>query len=386
MDAPENRIASDGRRPCLVIVQPYVPAYRIAFFASLIQTLDNAGVDCFIASGRPKKEQLQRGDGASADWIKYFDQRNVSFFGRTVGLGGARKLWANADAVIIGHLGSSVDTYLALWDSMKGKIKVGLWGHIKSYVNNGFPLDIALEKWQLRRADRIFAYMPGGRDYAVANGVCPDDVTTVMNTVDTSRLVESRDALTEDAVQTFVRRHNLSKGRVLGYLGGLDASKRIDFLTQALDHLWVTDPDIKVLIGGQGAQAELLQRAVARKQVVMMGFVGANEQALMGNLSAAFLMPGRVGLVAVDALVLGVPVLTTDWPFHAPEIEYLTEGSTKFTSEDDPAAYVGLIRRIMSQASAEQSTKTEGRTSPPLIEDMVSNFASGAIRLLGGEP
>jgi hypothetical protein len=48
--------------------------------------------------------------------------------------------------------------------------------------------------------------------------------------------------------------------------------------------------------------------------------------AALSHVSSAIWMPGRVGLVAVDALALGLPVLTTHFPFHAPELEYLVEG------------------------------------------------------------
>lgn len=379
---PDREGHINSKRPYVVIVQPYVPTYRVEFFSRLIRVLNENGIDCVVAAGQPKSEQLQRGDVATEEWMRSFKQKSISCFGRTVGLGGARETWAHADVVIIGHLGSSLDTYLALWDAIRGKIKVGLWGHIKSYVNKGVPIDIALEKWQLRRADHVFAYVPSGRRYAISNGVQPQNVTTVMNTVDTTRLVESRDAISKYTVTSFAEKHRLVEGRVLGYLGGLDASKRIDFLVSTLDHLWVTDPDIKILIGGRGAQSELLNEAVLREQVVMMGFVGPEEQALLGKLSEALLMPGRVGLVAVDALVLGIPVLTTNWPYHAPEIEYLTEGHSKFTSANDPAAYAELIRRVLSGSGVDTADPSTYEDGPPLIEDMVKNFAQGVVQLV----
>jgi hypothetical protein len=49
-------------------------------------------------------------------------------------------------------------------------------------------------------------------------------------------------------------------------------------------------------------------------------------------------MPGRVGLVAIDALALGLPVHTTDFGFHAPEIEFLQPGELEYLP-DNPTQY-----------------------------------------------
>jgi glycosyltransferase involved in cell wall biosynthesis len=377
-----DRQSARTKRQSVVIVQPYLPAYRVEFFSRLIDALDKDDIDCIVAAAEPSQEQKARGDSVREEWVRPFRQRSLKFAGKTIGLGGARRSWTDADAVVIGHLGSSVDTYLAVWDSMRGRIKVGLWGHIKSYVNDGFPLDIALERWQLRRAGHVFAYVPSGRDFAVSAGVEPRRITTVMNTVDTSRLAEARDSLGSQTVTEFAQKHELVRGRVLGYIGGLDESKRIDFLASALENLWATDPDVRVLVGGQGVQSDLLKAAVARGQVIMMGYVKAKEQALIGSLSTAFVMPGRVGLVAVDALVLGVPILTTNWKYHAPEFEYLIEGVTRFTAEDDAIAFADLMRFILQSPQIKSMTQGKIPAQHPSIEDMVANFRVGVLQLL----
>jgi glycosyltransferase involved in cell wall biosynthesis len=284
--------------------------------------------------------------------------------------------------VVVGHLGSSLDTYRAIFDAERRRIKVGVWGHIKSYVNDGHPLDLALERWQLRHVDHVFAYTPGGHDYAVAAGVDPLRVTTVMNATDTSRLELARDSVSNAEVLSFMSAHNLKWGRTLGYVGGLDSSKRIDFLAAALDRLWVSDPDIRIVVGGQGSDAAMLDRARLRGQVIMLGYVAVDEQALISRVASALLMPGRIGLVAVDALVLGIPVLTTAWPYHAPEHEYLVERQSQFTSPNNLASYVGLILDFLSSRSAGGPPQFAPAWTYPTIESMVENFGSGVLKML----
>lgn len=370
------------KRLSVVIVQPYVPKYRAEFFNKLIRTLDAQDVSCVVVASSPSWTQAQRGDSVQADWINRYEARQINIGRIAVGLGGARKLWKNADGVIVGHLGSSLDTYLAINDARRGRIKVGLWGHIKSYVSTGHPIDLALERWQLRQADHVFAYAPGGRDYAIRAGVSTENVTTVMNATDTSKLIHARESLSSERAAAFTSLHKLKRHRTLAYVGGLDASKRIDFLVSALDQIWISDPDVRVLIGGQGSDAHLLQPSVDRGQAILLGYVGPPELAMIGYASSGLLSPGRVGLVAVDALVLGVPILTTDWPFHAPEVEFLVEGQSRLTSADDVKSYVGLVRDFLGTLSCQGSDVPPAQWSYPTIDGMVENFAGGIMKML----
>lgn len=369
-------------RLSVLIVQPYVPKYREGFFSSLIHVLEGEGISCQVAAASPEHTQAERGDAVDADWIVPYEPRQLHVAGRTIGLGGARRLWRQADAVIVGHLGSSLDTYGAIHDAARSRMRVGVWGHIRSYVSDGNPIDLALERWQLRRADHVFAYTPGGRDYALAAGVAPERITTVMNATDTSRLQAARDSVPASQTQAFMTDHNLIRGRTLGYVGGLDASKRVEFLAAALDRLWQSDPDVKLIVGGRGSDAHYLDAARARGQAVMLGYASVEDQALIASVASAFLMPGRIGLMAVDALVLGKPVLTTSWPYHAPEHEYLRESVSRFTSADDVFSYVSLIHAFLGK-SPRSDPQTAARWDFPTLDAMVENFASGTRKLLG---
>lgn len=370
------------RKRSLLIVQEYVPAYRVAFFTKLIASLEASGITCRVAASMPKGPQLERGDAVDAEWIVPYSARQLQIAGKRVGLGGARKLWRSHDAVIVGHLGSSVDTYQAILDGKRGQIKVGLWGHIKSYVNDGNPIDLALERWQLRNSNHIFAYTRGGRDYAIETGALPHQVTTVMNATDTSSLVDARDAIAEAEVQTFMASHGLRFGKTLGYIGGLDASKRIDFLVAALDRLWKLDPEIRILVGGKGASSSLLTAARDRGQAIMLGYVGPNAQAMIARAASALVNPGRIGLIAVDALVLGTPILTTSWRYHAPEFEFLQEGTSCFASQDDPEPFVWMIRDFLASRTQLDKPPTRNEWSYPTIDRMVDNFSSGVMRMI----
>lgn len=368
----------------LVIVQPYVPKYRIAFFEQLILALAVHGISCKVAASNPDALQRARGDAVDPSWVIPIQQKSISIAGKSIGLGGARPAWKDADAVILGLLGSSIDTYLALLDAKRRQLKVGLWGHVKPYVSAGNPIDLALERLQMTAADHVFAYTPGGAHYAQEVGVASSKITTVMNSVDTTSLGNARLQVSEEAAREFANRNGVIAGQTLAFIGGLDQSKRIEFLAAALDVLWVEAPELKLLVGGRGEQEVLLQRAVARGQCVLLGYTDHFQQALIARTASALLMPGRIGLVAVDALVLGLPIITTDWPYHAPEAEYLIEGKSRVTSENNVPAFVAVIKDFLLRNPEHSGGQTLVETYPT-IQNMVSNYVSGVLTMLGTE-
>ncbi|MFJ4262339.1 glycosyltransferase [Paenarthrobacter nicotinovorans] len=362
----------------LLIVQPYVPRYRLAFFEKLIASLAAHGVDCKVAASEPDSAQSKRGDATNPSWVVPVEQRRLKLGSRSINLGGSRKAWKSADAVIVGLVGSSLDTYLALLDGKTRKLKVGLWGHVKPYVSPGNRLDLWLEKWQMRLADEVFAYTTGGHDFATVNGIDGGKITTVMNAVDTSALEDAVASTSEQEVTAFRALHNIDPAKTLAFVGGLDSSKRIEFLAASLEDIWAEDPSVKVLIGGRGPDLHHLAPAVARGQAVELGYVDAKQMALLARNVRGIVMPGRIGLVAVDALVLRLPVITTDWPFHAPEAEYLSEGTTRITSQNSPQAFADAVLNTVSQPLIGR----EDAPWFPTIDEMVANFTTGVLRML----
>lgn len=357
----------------LWIVQPYVPAYRIPFFERLGEALSRSGIDIKVVAGVPGRIQARRGDAVAPPWLTRANPLVVSAFGRSLTLTRTRAHWRSADAVIVPHMGSSVDALSAL--SRKAQLRVGVWGHIASYTGPSHPVDRMIEKWQLRRSDQVFAYTPGGADYARSVGVPDQRITTVMNAIDTDELKASLDRVSPFDEDEYRTRLGLQHRRIFSYIGGLDESKRIDYLIGVLDELCLIDPDIHLLVAGRGESENLLADAERRGQVTMLGHVSGREKALTLRVSEALVCPGRVGLVAVDALVANVPVVTAAGSLHAPEIEYLEEGSSLFTISGGPKEF--------ARSLAKPRGSRDGRErSYPTLDAMVQNFSRGVLRMM----
>lgn len=278
------------------------------------------------------------------------------------------------------HRGTDIDLNLELLRTRFSGRRVGVWGHLSRSVKAPHPLDLAVELWQMRRCDHVFAYTRQGADLAIAEGLPPGKVTAVMNSVEVDEMVAAFRNVSNADVEKFVASRALVPGKIFGYIGGIDSAKRIDFLSEALAEVWQIDPQIKIVIAGRGNQEELLKPAVDRGQAVMLGYGGPTEKALVGKVSQALVNPGRVGLVAVDCLAIGLPILTTDWDFHAPEYDYLTPGCDVFASPNDVAAFARLI---VQNASDDGKLPQHSGQSYPTLDDMVRNFAAGVYAMLG---
>ncbi|MDQ1124483.1 glycosyltransferase family 4 protein [Microbacterium trichothecenolyticum] len=361
----------------LSIVQPYVPRYRVPFFDGLADALHADGVRLRVIAGSPTGAQAERQDAASAPWLETVESRVLAVGRRHLSLTSSRKLWRGSDAVIVPYQGTSLDALSALL--RRNDRKVGVWGHIASYTSPLNALDGAIERWQLRRADHVFAYMPSGAAFARRAGVTPDRITTTMNSIDSAELEREVAALTGTTARQKLRERGVPDGPYLAYVGGLDESKRISFLAHALDIVRERGSDVHVVVLGLGGQAGVLDRAASRGQVSMLGYGAAADKAAVLVGAEAVVNPGRVGLIAVDCLAARTPLITTDWPWHAPELEYLIEGEQVQITADDPLAFADAM--IAASAGALEHPDTSWPPAPS-IDGMVTNFRTGVRHML----
>ena len=359
------------------ILQRYIPKYRLPFFDAVVDRLKPAGVSVVVFAGSAPAGAARRQDQApSREWATTISQRSFSVGTRNLLVQFPGPEFFNSDAAIVGLVGTSIPMYRALLSQRLRNQRMGVWGHVRTYITNPNPVDSALEMAVARRADRVFAYTPGGAQFAIEHGVPPERLTTVMNSVDTSGLIEMGERLARVSTLELGGCEWRRGDPTLAYVGGLDRTKRVDFLAASLDHLWKVDKAVRLLVAGSGADEGMLDTAVRRGQVVRLGYADDKVLASMGAVSKGIAMPGRVGLVAVHALALGLPVITTQWPYHAPEFEYLTEGDSAVITGDDPREYAAAMRDTAHAPSSRRNRDY------PTMSAMVSNFSEGVLQLL----
>ncbi|MGP5219305.1 glycosyltransferase [Arthrobacter rhombi] len=369
----------------IVIVQPRVNAYRVAFLDGVIKALRTAGHEGVVVTGRLPNA---RRDAVTAPWHVSRRGFSVSFRRHRLLYSGSLMELLKSDVVVVGLSASWLDPYLAFVLRFL-RIKRGsviTWGHVDNYTGFGGKFREIIVDWQLRHSDHVLAYTEKGRDSAIRRGVPLEAASSLNNTVDLKSLqlavrgAGEADRETANRIK-FPNSRKVVRKKTFAYIGSLDESKRIDFLSKALESLWRLDPEIKLLVGGEGAGTALLSDAISRNQVVYLGRVGDAEKAEMATWCTAILMPGRVGLVAAESFVLGLPILTTDFGMHAPEFEYLEPGSDSMVFANDVEEYALGVYKLTLQPQRLRQLRVSAlaKAGWPALEDMIDTFASACI-------
>ena len=97
--------------------------------------------------------------------------------------------------------------------------------------------------------------------------------------------------------------------------------------------------------------------------------------------SDIFLMPSHVGLSILDGFAAGLPLLTSNFKNHCPEISYLKNNINGMMTDKNIKEYgAGIIKLLKNEKKLNKMSKEAFRTSQQFtLEKMTENFANGII-------
>lgn len=122
-----------------------------------------------------------------------------------------------------------------------------------------YRLTRALETYALKHADAVTTICEGLRADIVERGIDPQKVTVVPNAVDVEKFVLGREP---DA--SLRRQLGLDGAIVLGFIGSFYAYEGLALLLEALPKIVASEPRVRVLFVGGGAQEASLRETAAR--------------------------------------------------------------------------------------------------------------------------
>lgn len=367
-----NDLSQGSTRSTVYVLNPYIPEYRVPFFVGLENKLNSSNLNLQVITGYPNASFRQREDFSSLPFHTERKQVSLNILGAEFRyLLGARGL-TDASAVIFEFSVTNINSWLGV---LRPKpYKIILWGHGPGYLGRESKLRLYLQKLMATKADHILTYTPQGCENLLRLGVPDNKVTAVNNTIDTAPIIKKVDELQTEEINQFLSEHALTEShKFVAYIGALDKTKRIAFLKQVLDHIWETNPEYRLLVGGSGPERYLLNESIERGQTVYLGRVGDSEKAVIAKLARCLINPGNTGLLAVDALTMGVPILGTNSP-SSPEKDYLKEGESFFTLPDDPKAFATSMLEIV-----QGPVPTVFQAQAPKLPDFVDNFFGAVL-------
>jgi glycosyltransferase involved in cell wall biosynthesis len=173
---------------------------------------------------------------------------------------------------------------------------------------------------------------------------------------------------------------DLVPGRTALFLGGVDAAKGIPFLLDAADLTSAHLPGFTLLVAGDGDLVPLVvDRQRAGGPVRYLGRLIGDAKALALRAADVLTIPQGVGLVAVDSLAAGRPIVTTSSAGHGPEFEYLDPGRTCVVSAPSVPAFAAALEGLLGDSHRLTSMQGAALGDAPehSLERMVDAFVDG---------
>ncbi len=357
--------------------------YRIPFHERVHQLLADAGFEYRLIHGQPDEEEKAKGDLATLPWAEPI--RNHALFGR------GKLVWQpigaisrTSDLLVLGQENQLLVNYPLQLLPSAIRPKLAFWGHGRNFQSRN-P-DGRAERWKrfwATRCDWWFAYTEETRRHLMSLGFPDDRITVFNNAVDTGDLTRLDADIGKEEARRAQASLGLSGRNLAIFVGGLYPDKRLDFLVAAADRIRARVPDFELLVVGGGVERAAMEAAAAeRPWLVIAGPRFGREKAVLMKGAKLFLMPGLVGLAVLDAAALGVPIVTTAFPFHSPEIAYLKDGGQGVIVENwtDADAYASAVAELIGDEPRRHALRRAGyevaRTIT--IEAMAQRFARGA--------
>lgn len=371
----------------VVFVARALTHYRVPFHQQVREALAQQGIRYELVYCDGRADETAKGDMAAMSWARKVD---VRYFGR-----GQRLCWqrgllniGRADLVIIGHENSLLANYPMIVASWFTGQRLAFFGHGRNF--QAPSSSSAAERFKRFWTSQVhwwFAYTPRGQEAVVESGFPARKVTVFNNAVDVSAITESKKRVDPAAVREL--RTTLVRGsRHVGvYVGGLYPQKRIAFLLEAARRIRQVLPDFNLVVIGGGTDAGLVRDFAGEHEWVHpVGPKFGDEKAALMALGSVMLMPGLVGLAVLDSFAYGTPMVTTDLPFHSPEIDYLQDGVNGIMVRDasDPSAYADAVVRVLADDAYRERLRHGGRLSAQIytIEAMGGRFVDGVLAAL----
>ncbi len=359
----------------------FLPHYRVPFYIELDRLMRRSGLRLQVVYGAREANVAE-----DYEWAVSSPNRSVSLGGRELIWQPALSVVRGADLVIVEQASRLLINYFLAARNALGWNKLAYWGHGKNFqATRANLLAEAIKKRLSVNARWWFAYNGLTRTIVESLGFPPQRITEVQNAVDTAHLQRLANDVTEERKRALLAELGLSGANVGIYCGRMYTEKRIDFLLEAAALIREEVHDFELILVGSGPHQHLA--SAAAEQHDWIRHVGAKfdeEKVELFALSKVFLMPGLVGLAVLDAFALQTPMITTSYPHHSPEIDYLESGQNGLMTADDVGAYasgvVGLLqdpeRLEVLRANAFEASKRY------TIEKMASNFHQGVLSAL----
>ncbi|MHB8772542.1 MAG: glycosyltransferase family 4 protein [Syntrophales bacterium] len=376
------------KRRKVVIIQRVLPHYRRRFFELLREQLARNDTDLILIYGSPASDEAHQGDIGEVAWGHRIENKRVNLGAVSLYWQPCLRFLEGADLIIVEQASKLLLNYYLFLRQLLGLDRLCLWGHGKNFqMHDANPIGEGIKRHISRKAHWWFAYNDLSAATVKSLGYPEHRITSVQNAIDTLGLMEARQKITPAQLERIRDEAGIKGNNVCLFTGGMYAAKRLDFLTEACLRIREKIPDFEMLFIGAGPESAGVR--MAAEQYGWIHYLGPRfDEARVPffMLAKLSLMPGIVGLAVLDSFALETPLVTTNVPYHSPEIDYLADGVNGIIVQDsdDLGAYASRVVHLLQNDEArlklvEGCRRARGNYT---IEGMAANFSAGIMRAL----
>jgi glycosyltransferase involved in cell wall biosynthesis len=365
-------------------VYPFAFQYRAAFHEQLRAALAAEGIGYNVIACPDPRMAADRGDLVRLAWATETGCTKLRVSGRELRYQHALRVALAHDLIIVQQENGLLLNYpLQLLAPLLGK-RVAFFGHGRNFQSRAPDgLRERFKRFWTRRVDWWFAYTSLSAEAVRAAGFPNERITVFNNTLDLAQIARERAAVSAERVAA--RRAALGSSNVGVFMGALYPDKRLGFLLEAAALVRRRVPDFQLLIAGGGVDAPLARAAAERHDWVhYLGPQFGVAKAELLALGRVLLIPGLVGLTAIDAFAYGLPLVTTAMPYHGPEIAYVESGRNGVIVPDDVQLYADAVVALLTDeaARAKLLAGMAADLETYSMSRMVARFAEGVRQAL----
>ena len=369
----------------VVIIQRYLPHFRLEFFDGLRKACERENISLVLVYGKLEGNEARKIREVDLEWGVYAPGKTIRILGIDCYWLRCLQYTKDCDMVIVQQANRDLINYVLLAKRALGRFRLGYIGHGRNMQEKPGYIGNRIKQILTHRCDWWFAYTNNVRKYLTDKGFPEHKITTFNNAIDTSALSSDYDTITDQDKTILKTRLAIDSDNIAIFCGGLYKEKRIEFLLEAGHKIRSGLPDFHLLVVGKGIDDHLVIKAAGEYSWIhYIGPAHNLEKAKYFAISKILLLPGLVGLAILDAFAMKTPMITTDVPYHSPEIDYLENGINGVMTSNDLEQYSQEAVSLLTDGTRLQNLKENCRLSAKkyTIDNMVGRFGEGIKKAL----
>lgn len=368
----------------VAIIYKSLPQYRYEFFQILKKELEKCDIQFDLIYGKQKNTDSLKNDEVEIDWATYIPNKVIN-------LGKNQLIWQpclkyvrGADLVIVEQANRLLVNYYFSFFRRFRNYKFAYWGHGRNLQDHPDSMRNKFKYHMLKKCDWWFAYTETVRKMLNSYGFPQEKITVVQNAIDTRTLKNFYNETKPEEIAKLRELLGITGNNIGIYCGGMYKDKRLEFILDVCHEIKKAVTDFHMIFVGNGIDATIIQQASLKYDYIhYVGSKFGKERVKYFKLASIQLMPGAVGLGILDSFALQTPMITTNLPFHGPEIEYLENGVNGIITENNFEDYTQQVIELFKTEKYKELTESCVKHADVYtVEKMVENFKNGILQCL----